>query len=501
MRSVAAGVAAFVVAFVAWFLVVMGLTIALLKLHHDVETARTRQVETLEAEPAAAKPDVSSLKAEIRAKHSEFITVSILLITALALGLFVFTIQAHRLAAAARDAREVLEFRPRSPTAMGLDLDDEDGEPTGRAATPAREDAAAQPAQPDQLEPDAFEQDGASASDAEDETAAPEREPTTQRPPALIRSSVTLPPRAEAAERTALDDVLDSLAPPDTDRRRHFDLLRHAGLRFPALADELGRLLEAVEQPRTYMHQLVREIPRYPELAHRLIRFANTLYFSPPKPARGLNLALVVLGADGLLSGAIAQGVHDVFDFSRSVQVELWHESIAVAVAAALVGRVVRHAKPGALHSLGLASRLGRMVLLHNRPEEYARLVDLQVSERVAAHDVEQEAFGFTGAQVGAVALAVWRLPVWMQGAVMYADDLDAPGLQRFGHEAVVAAAVLDAAGAVSRAALNATPRARAAAGALATRGSVKQLGLTQDQLDDVAQDLRDMVEEQRSFL
>ncbi|MBN1918604.1 MAG: HDOD domain-containing protein [Verrucomicrobia bacterium] len=504
MKSVAVNV----ITFSVWLLIVILLTITLLKLHQDVETARTRQVEVLESARGETPPDVSHYENEVQAKHNLFNTVGILLVVALVFGLVVFTIWVYRLAAAARDAREVLEFRGLSAERSGLVLDEEEPVITEPSyALPDEEVAPPPPAHPEVSEPEPLEQAAAPAPPAQELQTESETEEEPPAPEALVEvpveafhGTVTMAPQAPPRQRTALDDVLDALAPPDPERRRYFERLRHAGLRFPALTGELARLLDVVAQPRTYMHQLVREISRHPALAQKLIRFANTLVFAPPKPVQNLNLALVVLGADGLRSGVVAQGVHDAFDFSRPVQVELWHEAIAAASAATLVGRAAHHGKPAALHALGLASALGSMVLLHNRPEEYGRLADLQFSEHVDAHDVEREAFGSSGAEVGAVALAVWRLPAWMQGAVMYAHDLEAPGLQRFGREATVAAAVLDAASAVARTVLGMRTLGATTAD-LKARASIRQLGLNQHDLDDVAQDLRDMYAEQRSFL
>jgi HD-like signal output (HDOD) protein len=329
----------------------------------------------------------------------------------------------------------------------------------------------------------------------------PAREERPAEPPAPIRAATTVVAQAETATDAALDEALAALVPEEKELQYRLDLVRHAQLEFPELGAEIRRLLDVIAGPKVFMHQLVRETGRHPVLSSKLMRLANTLYYSPPKPVRNLNFALVVLGIDGIRSAALAQAVHDTFDFSRPLQVELWHHSIAVAVAAGLIGRAARHPKPDELYALGLVHALGEMVLLHNRGEAYAKLADLMQIENVPAREVEREAFGFTSGEVGLAALALWRLPRAMQVAVLYGDQLDAAGLRRFGREATVFATVLSAADAAAK---KAVPVATIPADAdvnLAAHRAVKALHLSPSRVDDLCHDLRDHYQEQRGFL
>jgi HD-like signal output (HDOD) protein len=469
---------------------------------------RSKQIEALERAEPGSPAETTELEQQAHAAHNLFNAVGILLSVTLAFGLVFFTIWIYRLASAARDARELIAFR-------GL-VDAQLDEAAAPPAEPEPEPAAPTPApeaadQPELLEPEpAVETPAAETPTAEtappEPTAQPAEPPLPEQPepeaePAPMRASVTITPAGETISRSAVDAVFESLAPPDKERRYRLDLLRHAGLRYPQLPAETARLLDLVAQPKAYMHQLVREISREPVLAQRLIRLANTLYYSPPKPVRNLNHALVVLGAEGIRTGALAQAVHGAFDFALPLQVELWHGSIAVAVAAALVGRAVRHGRPDELYANGLVHVIGRMVLLKNRTAEYARLADLMKNEDVPAADVEREAFGFTSADVGAVAVAVWGLPRSFQGAVMYVDDLDAPGLAGFGREGILAATVLSAAAAIARKVTGVCAVPSDAEVDLAAHDAVRTLGLGTGGLDDIVQDLADMYAEHRGFL
>ena len=495
MRSVIVSV----ITFVLWLAVVMVLTITLLKLHQDVESAQSEQVEALKRAEPGSLVETTDLEKQAHASHNLFNAMGILLSVALAFGLVFFTIWVYRLASAARDARDLIEFRG----LVSAEADEAAASPPEpEPAPPAETPIAVTPAdQPELLEPEP-----AVETPPLEPVAQPAEPPSPKRPepkpgPAPMRASVTITPTGETISRSAADDVFESLAPPDKERRYRFDLLRHAGLSYPELPAETARLLDLVAQPKAYMHQLVREISRQPVLAQRLIRLANTLYYSPPKPVRNLNHALVVLGALGIRNATLAQAVHDAFDFSQPLQVELWHGSIAVAIAAALVGRAVRHSRPDELYANGLVHAIGRMVLLKSRRTECARLADLMKSEDVPAADVEREAFGFTSADMGAVTLAVWGLPRSFQGATMYIDDLDAPGLAGFGREALVAATVLSAAAAIAKKVTGVGAIPSDAEVDLATHGAVRALGLGAGRLDDIGQDLGDMYAEQRSFL
>ena len=424
MRSVAVSV----ISFTVWLAVMMVLTIMLLRLHQAVETAQEQLNEGIKTTEGGGPADVAQLNERLTASQNQFNTVAIFLVGTIAFGLVVFTVRVYQLATAARDAQELVEFR---------------GLVSAAAETPDAEREG--PAEG----PDLF---GEEVLAERPRPKAPNMPLRQEEPaPRPVQPRVAVIPEGETIMEPALEKAFDSLAAADAERRHRLDALRRAGLDFPELSPDLGRLLELIGQPKTFMHQLVREISRHPVLAQKLVRLANTLYHSPPKPLKNLNFALVVLGAEGLRSAVLAQAVHETFDFSQPLQVELWHRSIAVAVAAGLVGRAVRHGSPHELYTLGLVHCLGRMVLLHNRPQEYAKLADIMLEERVPAAEIEVEAFGFTRAEAGAVAMALWGLPRRMQLAVLQVHNLDEAGPSRRGGEAVNAATILAAAAAIAK--------------------------------------------------
>lgn len=469
-------------AFILWIAAVMALTVTVLNLGGKLEATQAKQIEALSAAEDARPAPVARHNERVLALHNLLNTAAILLVGTIALGLAVFTILIYRLAMAARDAKDLIEFRGLLSAAEPVEATA--SAPQAPESQPLREAP----------KPELFDEEPAPDGPAREEKPV---EPATRPTP----TPVTAAPRDETGTWPALEQVLDALAPPDGDRRHRLELLQQAALGFPDLGDELKRLLELISQPKIFMHQLVREISPHPVLAQKLVRLANTLYYSPPKAVKDLSFALVVLGAEGLRGGLLAQGVHDAFEFSEPLQVELWHHSIATAIAAALLGRATGHPNPNELYAHGLVHCLGRMVFLQNRPKEYARLADIMHDDDVPAADVEREAFGFTHAEVGAVSLALWGMPTRMQAAVMYAHDHDAPGLSEFGRESASAAAILDAADAIAKKVIGMGGIPADADVHLADHPAVRALDLTDEQLAGICEDLREHYEEQRAFL
>ncbi len=464
-------------AFILWIAAVMALTVTVLNLGGKLETTQARQIEALSAADGPAPADASHYDEKVLTLHNLFTTAAFLLVGTIALGLLAFTVLIYRLATAAHDAKDLIEFRGLVSAA----------EPPQAATAPAIAPAPQAP------EPELLD-------DEPSPDEAPEEEVPAEAAPEPAATPAAVAPRDETESWPALDEVLDALAPPDGDTRHRLELLQQAALDFPDLGDELKRLLELISQPKIFMHQLVREISPHPVLAQKLVRLANTLYYSPPKAVKDLSFALVVLGAEGLRAGLLAQGVHDAFEFSEPLQVQLWHHSIATAIAAALLGRATGHPNPNELYAHGLVHCLGRMVFLQNRPKEYARLADIMHDDDVPAADVEREAFGFTHADVGAVSLALWGMPRTMQAAVMHAHGSHAPGFSGSGRESATAT-LLDAADAIAKKVIGLGGIPRDAGVDLAAHPAVRALDLTHEQRAGICEDLREHYEEQRAFL
>ncbi|WP_429884746.1 sensor domain-containing diguanylate cyclase [Geoalkalibacter halelectricus] len=182
----------------------------------------------------------------------------------------------------------------------------------------------------------------------------------------------------------------------------------------PAIA---VHILDAVRRDDSSFRDLGRIIASDPALSAKILRVANSTFYSPKYPVDTIEKAIALLGIDQLkniaLSFVIAQGMRGTagegFDFDY-----FWRRAVTAAVGAELVAQHL-NCKTGDTFVSALLMDLGVMVMHFWDPGSYAQaLSDKRASgERLAA--VERRMFGFDHSELGAELLRSWGLPesIW----------------------------------------------------------------------------------------
>lgn len=174
------------------------------------------------------------------------------------------------------------------------------------------------------------------------------------------------------------------------------------------------RIREVVEDAQSSLREIADVVGSDPALTARVLRLANSAYFSLSSPVDSIEQAVRVLGMNQIHDMALAMSavgslsrLHDEhFDIHT-----FWRLSIYAAVSARNLAVDVRLPVPSRLFVAGLMHNIGNLVIAHQLPQEY---VDCRLqacaSER-PYHELQRAAFGFDYADVGAELMRQWRLP------------------------------------------------------------------------------------------
>ncbi|KIH76434.1 diguanylate cyclase (GGDEF) domain-containing protein [Geoalkalibacter ferrihydriticus] len=183
----------------------------------------------------------------------------------------------------------------------------------------------------------------------------------------------------------------------------------------PAIA---VHILDAVRREDSSFRELGRIIASDPALSAKILRVANSSFYSLKYPVDTIEKAIAVLGVDQLkniaLSFVIAQGMRgnaeEGFDFDY-----FWRRAITAAVGADLVAQRMG-CKTGDTFVSALLMDLGVMVMYFWSPARYVQALDSKRASRESLCSVEQRLFGFDHAEMGAEVLKAWGLPenIWM---------------------------------------------------------------------------------------
>lgn len=186
-------------------------------------------------------------------------------------------------------------------------------------------------------------------------------------------------------------------------------------LSLPSLPDVITKLQKKLREPGVGMKDLGAELGNDPPLTARVLRIANSAYYSLSVPVLDVSHAAAILGLDTMNSLLMQIGVMDVYEhLERKPPFDprhLWEHSIFTAqVAASFPTRLQRFISKEELYVCGLLHDIGKFVLYDHLRDEYLECVH-QSQAAGSLNAVEKASFDFTHADVGALVAERWGLP------------------------------------------------------------------------------------------
>lgn len=187
----------------------------------------------------------------------------------------------------------------------------------------------------------------------------------------------------------------------------------------PPLSATATRLLGMLGDDSFTLHDLAGVINQDPGLSARILGLANSAYFGQTKPILTLEDAIIrVLGLNMVKSLAFSVAVSGVFESDACNGFDLqeyWGHSLSIAMLSRQISLAVKNEiQPDAdgIYLAGLLFEIGVLVLVHEFPEEYARV--LRVSKQQPDQDrleLETEIIGIDHRQAGIWLGHRWHLP------------------------------------------------------------------------------------------
>jgi HD-like signal output (HDOD) protein len=193
--------------------------------------------------------------------------------------------------------------------------------------------------------------------------------------------------------------------------------------RIPTPSTVALRVLRLVEDERTEPADLTEVLERDPALVARVLRLANSAFYSRGRTVPNLDRAAMILGFRTLkvvvLGFAIADGLPKRGVVGGLDLTTYWTRSIGQAVAArgfaALVGARYREEA----YLSGLLAEIGRVGYALALPHEYEALV--AAAGPWPSPEQEQAALGMSSADFGSLLLGSWGLPSLLAAAPLLA--------------------------------------------------------------------------------
>lgn len=189
---------------------------------------------------------------------------------------------------------------------------------------------------------------------------------------------------------------------------------------FPAI---VHRINQAVESHSYSLDQVAGIINEDPALSARLLKVANSSFYSFPQPVYTITRAITMIGMKQLRDLVYATTVMNLFTGLPEGMVNMdsfWRHSIACGVAARVIAIARREANVERCYLIGLLHDIGRLVIYSQLPHLAERILRRSRVDRILLHQAETNALGFDHALLGSRLLKNWNLPAGMVLPVMH---------------------------------------------------------------------------------
>ncbi len=179
------------------------------------------------------------------------------------------------------------------------------------------------------------------------------------------------------------------------------------------LPEVVAQINELADQPSTTAEDVGALILRDPTMTTKVLRITNSSYYGLRTEVRSIPHAVAYLGINQVRNLVISSALIEAFRFEHGV-IEprgLWEHSLACAIGAKELARALPALSGETAYLGGLLHDLGRIVLMANFPEEFAKAVDNCERGLCTLRQAEESHFGLSHEAAGHTVCQAWDFP------------------------------------------------------------------------------------------
>ena len=191
----------------------------------------------------------------------------------------------------------------------------------------------------------------------------------------------------------------------------------------PTLSVVVQRVMELVNNPKTSASQIAEVLKRDQVLTAKVLRLVNSSFYNLSTEVTDVSRALAFLGFNSISMLVLGTSVFSSFEIKAAPYfnvLEFWRHSLASAIAAEMIAKQLRVAKPEDAFTCGLLHDIGKIALFKVAPDDLKMVVNKAKSEGKSFLDAETE-LELPGHTVLGERLAdKWQLPVVIRKTIRY---------------------------------------------------------------------------------
>lgn len=266
----------------------------------------------------------------------------------------------------------------------------------------------------------------------------------------------------------------------------------------PVLSTVATQALDLLKDPKVTNQKMEDLICQDPSLAARVLRAANSPFYSGRMQATTISDAIFRLGMRNLRNVIIVAATGEFFNDNDPIIQYLWDHSVSTAMAANFITDYLNYSQLAEVFMAGLLHDIGKLIILRQHPAVYAPLITQAIETGCPLHRLEEENFNyFTHMSVGGLVIRKWKLHDSIAEASRFHHDVDQEIPICVNHERIVCVVAL--ANLLSRLALSETPLDSLPS--FEGLACVQSLRLTDKKMREIATELFERIQSQRITL
>lgn len=213
----------------------------------------------------------------------------------------------------------------------------------------------------------------------------------------------------------------------------------------PPLPAVAAKVMGMADDDKTSALDLSQVLSTDQALTAKLIKLSNSAYYGFARRVSTVREAVLVLGFKQVRQVAVGASIMNAWTEKREADdffdLDLfWGHSVAVAVAAEMLAKKTRTAKPEDAFTAGILHDIGRLVIRRVMPREFRMAVSMAKTRGISLGEAEIRTTGYAHDEVGRALGEKWKFPPHLVDAVAcHHDETVSP--QRDGLSGVVALA------------------------------------------------------------
>jgi HD-like signal output (HDOD) protein len=198
--------------------------------------------------------------------------------------------------------------------------------------------------------------------------------------------------------------------------------------RMGSLNHTLPRVMQVANDINSTAREMVKVIQMDPVLTARVLRVANSAYFSMAEPVTNLRRATILMGTNTIRNLALATAVRNNFEIESTCAVtseNFWRYTVGCAVLSDQLARRAAISRAAAEEAfvIGILHPIGRALLIQHFPVEYNQVIAQAKEQNTCTEHQERKIFSTDNHAIGLNMVARWKLPSNVADAISFQTE------------------------------------------------------------------------------